>query len=71
MPYDYTAPVTKSETANRFIHSFNHLKFIKYLLYTGTGLVARDLTENKIDMVLGSSRSLCSNFSAQVSTLIS
>ena len=51
------------------IDSFSLFKFIKYLTYIGTGLVGRDLTVNKIDMILAS-RSLSSNFPSQVSTLI-
>lgn len=45
-----------------FIYLFNYLKFIKYFLYIGIGLVVRDLIENKIDMVFGFLRSLCFNF---------
>lgn len=68
MPHHYTATVTKSEMVG-LINSFSLLKFIKYLIYIGTGLVGRDLTVNKIDMILAS-RSLSSNFLSQVSTLI-
>lgn len=68
MPHHYTATVTKSEMVG-LIDSFSLFKFIKYLIYIGTGLVGRDLTVNKIDMILAS-RSLSSNFPSQVSTLI-
>lgn len=68
MPHHYTATVTKSEIVG-LIDSFSLFKFIKYLIYIGTGLVGRDLTINKIDMILAS-RSLSSNFPSQVSTLI-
>ena len=60
--------MTKSEMVG-LIDSFSLFKFIKYLTYIGTGLVGRDLTVNKIDMILAS-RSLSSNFPSQVSTLI-
>lgn len=68
MPHHYTATMTKSEMVG-LIDSFSLFKFIKYLIYIGTGLVGRDLTVNKIDMILAS-RSLSSNFPSQVSTLI-
>ena len=68
MPHHYTATVTKSEMVG-LIDSFSLFKFIKYRIYIGTGLVGRDLTVNKIDMILAS-RSLSSNFPSQVSTLI-
>ena len=68
MPHHYTATMTKSEMVG-LIDSFSLFKFIKYLTYIGTGLGGRDLTVNKIDMILVS-RSLSSNFPSQVSTLI-
>lgn len=68
MPHHYTATMTKSEMVG-LIDSFSLFKFIKYLTYIGTGLVGRDLTVNKIDMILAS-RSLSYNFPSQVSTLI-
>lgn len=68
MPHHYAATVTKSEMVG-LIDSFSLFKFVKYLIYIGTGLVGRDLTVNKIDRILAS-RSLSSNFPSQVSTLI-
>ena len=67
MPH-YAATATKTEMVG-LIDSFSLFKFVKYLIYIGTGLVGRDLTVNKIDRILAS-RSLSCNFPSQVSTLI-
>ena len=66
MPHHYIATVTKSEMVG-LIDSCSLFKFIKYLIYIGTGLVGRDLTVNKIDMILAS-RSLSSNFPSRVNS---
>lgn len=40
MPHHYAATATKSEMVG-LIDSFSLFKFVKYLIYIGTGLVGR------------------------------